>query len=225
MIETLFINPITIWIKWICKKLYFQFKYNKYHLKIGYLSDVVGCKFGYFNNIYSNVLLYHVELGDFSYVNSNSRMNRTKVGKFTAIGENVMCGIGKHPSKTFVSIHPIFYSTQKQSQITFSDKDYFEEFSPIEIGNDVWIGARAIIMDGVCIGDGAIIGAGAIVTKDVPPYAIVVGAPAKIIRYRFDEQQIEFLRNFQWWNKDIGWLRQHYKEFHDIKNFMNTSDQ
>ena len=70
------------------------------------------------------------------------------------------------------------------------------------IGNDVWIGLNATILDGVTIGDGAIVAAGAVVTKDVPPYAVVAGVPAKIIKYRFTESQIDFLLKFRWWEKD-----------------------
>jgi acetyltransferase-like isoleucine patch superfamily enzyme len=75
----------------------------------------------------------------------------------------------------------------------------FVEYKRILIGNDVWIGARAVVLDGVIIGDGAIIGACAVVTKDVPPYAIVVGVPAKIVRYRFSEKKIRQFLELQWW--------------------------
>ena len=72
----------------------------------------------------------------------------------------------------------------------------------INVGNDVWIGATSTIMSGITIGDGAIIGAGAIITKDVPPYAIVVGNPGKVVKYRFTEEQIELLLKISWWNWD-----------------------
>ena len=109
----------------------------------------------------------------------------------------------------------------KQAQISFTDKSYFEELKPIKIGNDVWIGANAVILDGVAIGDGAIIGAGAVVNKDVPPYAIVGGVPAKIIRYRFSDEQIEFLLINQLLNKSDQWLREHYKDMHNINIYMD----
>ena len=91
--------------------------------------------------------------------------------------------------------------------ITFSANSYFDEFAPIKIGNDVWVGARAIILDGVTIGDGAIVGAGAVVAKDVPAYAVVGGVPAKVLRYRFEQAEIDLLEQLKWWNKDIDWLR------------------
>ena len=104
--------------------------------------------------------------------------------------------------------------------MTYSKERRFEEFkAQIEIGNDVWIGDSAIIMDGVKIGDGSIIAAGAVVTKDVPPYAIVGGVPAKIIRYRFDEDDINFLLELSWWEKDKKWIKENAEKFSDIRNF------
>jgi acetyltransferase-like isoleucine patch superfamily enzyme len=76
----------------------------------------------------------------------------------------------------------------------------FQEYKPIEIGNDVWIGARVTVVDGVKIGTGSIIASGAVVTKDVPSYAIVAGVPAKVIRYRLPENDIVFLQQSEWWN-------------------------
>ena len=85
----------------------------------------------------------------------------------------------------------------------------------------MWIGSGAYIKSGVRIGDGAVIGAGAVVTKDVEPYAIVGGIPAKVIRYRFSREQIEALLNIKWWNKDDKWLEENGKFFVDIQQFIN----
>ena len=132
-----------------------------------------------------------------------------------------MIGLGKHPVH-FVSTHPAFYSSHKQF-ITFADKnDYFEEYEKVTIGNDVWIGTRVMIIDGVSIGDGAIIAAGAIVTKNVEPYSIVGGVPAKLIRNRFNDQDIEFLKKFKWWNKDFEWIKSNYYKFKNIELFIKN---
>lgn len=221
LMKNLFKNPITIWINWVLKTLLLKIRFLHSNLKVGYLSYAKNCKFGNNNTIYENVTLMNVEIGDFSYVNSHSCIARTKIGKFCSIGENVKCGLGKHPSQDMVSTHPAFYSKDKSPQITFADKNYFDEYSTIEIGNDVWIGSNSMILDGVKIANGAIVASGTVVTKDVPPYAIVGGVPAKIIKYRFDENEIKFLNEIKWWNKDTNWIKNNFKDFHDIKIFIN----
>lgn len=108
--------------------------------------------------------------------------------------------VGAHPTN-YLTAHSIFYKNNPWGfhPEWVEEIDYNE--SPVcHIGNDVWIGTRAIIMDGVNNGDGAIIAAGAVVTKDVPPYAVVGGVPAKIIKYRFSSEIIERLNVIQWWN-------------------------
>jgi acetyltransferase-like isoleucine patch superfamily enzyme len=87
------------------------------------------------------------------------------------------------------------------------------------IGNDVWIGARAVLRTGVRIGDGAIIAAGAVVVKDVEPFSIVGGVPAKHIRYRFSAEEMERVRKSEWWNRDFAWLREHKDAMTDISRF------
>lgn len=98
----------------------------------------------------------------------------------------------------------------------FSDKKIENNFS-VEIGNDVWIGDNVILIAGIKIGNGAIIGAGSIVTKDILPYSIVAGNPAKEIRKRFSKEEIEFLEKLEWWNKDETWIKENIKNFSDIK--------
>jgi acetyltransferase-like isoleucine patch superfamily enzyme len=218
--ELFYKNPLTLWATLQCKKIYLEYKYRNINLSIGYNARVISSKFGKNNTIYTNAVLNNVSLGDFTYIADSSRINNASIGKFCCIGPEILAGLGKHPTRSFVSSHPIFFSTLKQSQITFVKQSYFEEYSPIKIGNDVWIGARTIILDGVSIGDGAIVAAGSVVSRDVPPYSIVGGVPAKIIRYRFEPDQIEILLNSKWWDRDVDWLRENVSKFHNIDRFI-----
>ncbi|WKA57814.1 CatB-related O-acetyltransferase [Planococcus shenhongbingii] len=131
----------------------------------------------------------NVKLGDYSYINNNSIVMDTDIGKFTSISYNCMIGLPNHPTN-FVSTSPFIYS---ESNI-FGVKKTYKDNIKTQIGNDVWIGAGAIILSGLDIGDGVIVGGGSVVTKDVPPYSIVVGNPAKVIKKRFPEQEINYLK-------------------------------
>lgn len=137
-----------------------------------------------------------VQIGDYSYVNTGTIIVSGSIGKFCSIGYFCQIGVHEHPLD-FMSTSPLIYSGENIFQTKSSWNDIY---SPPLIGNDVWIGSKAIILQGVNIGDGAVIAAGAVVTKDVPPYAIVGGVPAKLIRYRFDEKEIGFLLKLKWWN-------------------------
>jgi acetyltransferase-like isoleucine patch superfamily enzyme len=199
---------------------YYKLKYNSLTLKSRNINIGEGCKIEKYVTLYQNVNLGNVSVGTCSYISYNTTISNAKIARFCSIGPNVLIGGGMHPSKIFVSTHPSFYSLMEQSSITFANKSYFTETSEVRVGNDVWIGARAVILDGVSIGDGAIIGAGSVVTKDVPDYAIVAGTPARIIRFRFNDEEILFLKNYKWWDKDLKWIKENWKYFLDIKEFI-----
>lgn len=133
---------------------------------------------------------------------------KTVIGAFCSIGCRVVIGHGEHPTH-FLSSNPYLYldGLKWKSDKTPVHNEYCI-FDPIVIGNDVWIGDGAFIKNGVHIGDGAVIGARSLVTKDVPPYAIVAGIPAKVIRYRFSPEIIERLQASQWWNLDDEVIRE-----------------
>lgn len=211
-------NPLSVWLIITVRNLILYYQNQNKYLKIGYMSRVSSCTFGRYNTLYENVSLHHSSLGDFTYIAGDTQISNTTIGKFCSIGPDCKIGLGKHPSKDFVSTHPIFFSTLKQTQITFADKNYFEEFEDIFIGNDVWIGANVVVVDGVKIGNGAIVAVGSVVTKDIPPYAIVGGVPAKIIRYRFEQNEIEKLLKLNWWDMDVDYLKSNFRKFHDIES-------
>lgn len=173
--------------------------------------------------LYPVYQVYKSEIGDYTYVARNSCISLTKIGRFCSIGPNFMCGWGIHPLNG-ISTAPMFYSTMKQNGMTLSSDDKVVERKPISIGNDVFIGANVTVLDGVTIGDGAAIGAGAVVSKDIPPYAIAVGCPIKIIRYRFDEVMREKLLSTEWWNDEVKYAKVE-ELFFDVNKFLSTYDE
>lgn len=171
--------------------------------------------------VHSFVMLNNAEIGDMSYVANFSRITNCRIEKYTSIGPNVKIGVGIHPSD-WVSTHPAFFSPDLKSLKSFVSESSFVESKQILIGSDVWIGQGALILDGITIGNGAIIGAGAVVTRDVPPFSMVVGVPAKVVRYRFSEENIAFLQSMQWWNRSDEWLYKHAFAFRNIETLKKV---
>lgn len=155
-------------------------------------------------------------IGDFTYIELGSRISAADVGKFCSIAPYAMIGLAEHPVGRFVSTHPLFYRRMPRLGYDLVDRDHHTEVSRTRVGNDVWVGAGACVRSGLEIGDGAVVGAGAVVTRDVPPYAVVAGVPARLVRYRFDEETIRFLLEFKWWDRDLDWLREHVADMHDV---------
>ncbi len=167
--------------------------------------------------VYGNTQVTNSTLGDYSYVGRNSRIIHADVGKFCSISGAVRLGMGTHTLDK-LSTSPIFTERHNSTGFQWADVQTDNPFKRVTVGNDVWIGTGVMIMGGVTIGDGAVVGAGAIVTKDVPPYAIVGGVPAKIIRYRFSEETIELLNKIQWWEKDEAELKENIELFQKTVN-------
>ena len=164
-----------------------------------------------------------VKIGKYTYVDYNSKISLCDIGRFCSIGPNFLCGYGMHPTNG-ISTSPMFYSTQKQNGVTLVEEGKVQEHKPIKIGNDVFIGANVTVLDGVTIGDGAVIGAGAVVSKDIPPYAIAVGSPIQIKRYRLSEDQIAAMLRIKWWNWEDSELMNIEKMFFDIDEFIAKYD-
>lgn len=176
--------------------------------------------------ILTNSRLSSTRIGRRTYVGAHSSLNNTSVGRYCSLGPELMSGIGKHPSKDFVSTYPAFFSKSNEGCLrSFVNENLYNEFAEVSIGSDVWIGARVTIIDGVKIGDGAIIGAGAVVTKDIPSYAVAGGVPAKVIRYRFEPDEIEFLLKLSWWNKDESWIIENARYFRDITQLKKVVER
>ena len=162
-------------------------------------------------DIADNVIIYgNSEIGQFSYVNVGCVVySNTSIGKFCSIGRSVEIGLAQHPI-SYLSTHPfqcansLFTKFPAYSEIKRKPWSFHP---PTKIGNDVWIGAKVNILSGINIENGAVIAAGSVVTKDVPPYAIVGGMPAKVIKMRFSEEIIEKLEKIRWWDLELDVLK------------------
>ncbi|WP_157798770.1 CatB-related O-acetyltransferase [Chryseobacterium geocarposphaerae] len=187
------------------------------------MSKLINVVFGKYNWIGINVTIINSSVDDFSYIAEGSVICETKIGKFCSIGPNVRIAPGKHPTHTFASTHPSIYSNPYNLLKNFSKEDIFEYKKDVVIGNDVWIGANAIILNGVKIGDGAIIGANTVVTSDVESYAIVVGSPSKLVKHRFSEEEIDYLLKLKWWDKSHEWIQLNSENLCDIKKLINLN--
>lgn len=174
-------------------------------------SSFEGCNRIYHKSFFSGNMGYGSYMGEDCYLVGN-------IGRFTSIASHVRTNLGIHPNHApFATTCPMFFSVRKQNGHTFASYKTFEEFvHPLEIGNDCWIGENVFICGNVKIGDGAIVYAGSVVSKDVPPYAIVAGVPAKVIRYRFDEETVSFLNEIKWWNMPVSWLKSNWQLLNNI---------
>lgn len=162
------------------------------------------------------------QIGRYSYM-YGSCLIKTKVGSFCSIASKTLIGGGGHPVD-WVSSSPVFYQKKNVLKTTFAHQK-FTEYAQTTIGNDVWIGSHCLIKGGVTIGDGAIIGMGSVVTKDVPPYEIWAGNPAKCIRKRFDDETIQKLLELKWWDWDEDKLYQYGNYFNDPKQLFTKLEE
>jgi virginiamycin A acetyltransferase len=173
--------------------------------------------------IESGCYVYAREIGKYTYINKNCLIDKSveSIGNFCSIAYGCKIGLGNHPSN-WISTHPFAYD----KKYGFVEKTNFEIASTARkciIGNDVWIGANAIILAGVTIGDGAIIGANAFVNKDIEPYSVVTGTPAKHLKFRFDSEIIDQLKKIKWWNWGDNKLKENVTLFNNPEQFINSN--
>lgn len=169
---------------------------------------------GFGNNIQES------SIDNYSYTAENCQIIYTTIGKFVNIASYVRLNPSPHPMH-WASQHHMLY---RKEMFGFGEDDesFFDwrRAKKVHVGHDVWLGHNVIVMGGVTIGDGAVIGSGAIVTKDVPPYAICVGNPARVIKYRFDENTREKLQQIAWWDWEHERLHDAIEDFKDIEKFV-----
>ena len=168
----------------------------------------------FLNKIFRRIVLYNNSLvdeqctiGDYTYIGRSVSIAKSSIGRYSIVGNNVSIGQGE----------------RDYSQIALSgrlyDFDIYQKYTQREcvIGNDVLIGVDTIIMRGVCIGDGVIIGANSVVTHNIPDYAIAVGSPAKVIKYRFSKKKAEAIKATAWWNMEIDKARKIVAELEELE--------
>lgn len=178
---------------------------------------------------------YYGNMGLGSYIGANTRLN-ADIGRFSSIGPNVRVVNATHPIKEpFVTTSPLFFSLDRGKTPpgkTFAQKQMVEEFRyydrergvDIKIGNDCWIGEGVTFIGGIEVHDGGVVLAGAYVVKDIPPYAIVGGVPAKVIGHRYDEGTIAFLLKSKWWDNNEEWFENNWELLCDMKKFKEYLD-
>ena len=206
----------TIYEMVILSKL--QSKYPNCEFHSG--AKILNSEFGNYNIVFENVLMDCCIIGDHTYVQKHTSIFNARIGKFCSIASGVSIGPGIHKVDG-VSTHPSFYLKSTPLKKTFIDIDSYEYSKTTHLGHDIWIGERAILLDGVSIGTGAIIAAGSVVTKNVDSYSIVGGVPAKHIKYRFSQNEIELLLASEWWTLPDDWLMENYNLFSNIPEFLS----
>jgi len=181
---------------------------------------IQNCTFGKYVEIAKNNHISETKIGSYSYTSENCQIIYSEIGKFVNIASYVRLNPGQHPMGSATQHHMLY----RKEMFGFGENndEFFDwrKSKKVIIGNDVWIGHNVTIMGGVSVGNGAVIGSGAIVTKDIPPYAITVGNPAKVIRYRFSVDIIDSLEQIKWWDWSRQKVKENLNDFDDIKSFI-----
>lgn len=184
---------------------------------IGEACSVKESQFGFACEVGDRCKIVNTTFDDFSYISNDSDVINTTIGKFCSIAAHTRINPGNHPLQR-VALHHFTYRASRYG-LGGDEASFFQWRSsqPVTIGHDVWLGHGAVVLAGVTIGNGAAIGAGAIVTKDVEPYSIVVGNPAKPLRKRFNDDVIAGLEALAWWDWPLAVLEERLYDFRQLE--------
>jgi len=179
------------------------------------------CEMGEYTEVLDFVEMTETVLGDYSYVCRHCSIICADIGKFSNIADMARINPGSHPIER-PSLHHFTYRSQRYGFKEEPDHAFFSwrRRQRVLVGHDTWIGHGAVIMPGVTIGDGAVVGSLSVVTRDVPSYAIVAGAPARLIRTRFPRAVAEALLEIRWWDWTHEDLKQRIDDFKDLRSFL-----
>lgn len=171
--------------------------------------------------LFDNVSIQNSCIGDYTYIQKDSTVLNATVGRYCSIASNVTIGLAEHPMH-YISTSPIFYDNSQPLPAFFVNDVKYRSQPETIIGHDVWIGQGAMIKSGITIGHGAVLAAGTIVTKDVAPYSVVAGVPARQLKWRFDEEIRALLLESNWWDLSAEDLRKMQNLFHTPTAFCNA---